>query len=317
MISFRSLSPALLAMLWIPGAVVAQFQIPLPPHASPDRAYHIYSAVCDSVRKNTGRIIATLQTTPRFTRRGSQADSMAVSQSSCSKGEWLDIGQVFGSPEAVREIYGPAGLDVLGDIASTFKSDQLFVQSSIVAGAIGPVYFKASYGQLFGSEEPEDGSVTREELRDRSSNLLRLIQNGGSATARVIVPVLWGGGAASQQAIGAYFNAGVVGPLGESDSLRGTVGVAIEGLASFAIRNVISYDLDADLFFGVRPGFQFVFGPGGIIPEDDSRALPFAQFAGGLRVGGKSLLSVFLTWVPKAYRDFVPDVQLSVQVPQL
>jgi hypothetical protein len=114
-----------------------------------------------------------------------------------------------------------------------------------------------------------------------------------------------------------YFNAGVLGPLGESDSLRATVGLVTEGLISFAIRNVVTSDLDADLFFGVRPGYQYVFGPDGIIPGNDSRGLLFAQFAGGLRVGGESRFGIFLTLVPEDYRAFVPDLQFTVQLPSL
>ena len=316
---------AVIGTLLLSGNAVAQFQIPLPPHATPDQAFHIYSAVCTWERGDTRKALkilgdtATLQTLkalPRYTRRiPGVSDSIEVNQHTCRT--WLPRGGAIGTEDAIRKIYGDSGVNILSDVASTFKSDQLFVQSSIVSGVIGPVYFKASYGQLFSSEESDEPGVSRAELRDRSSNLLRLIQNGGSATARVILPLVWGGGAASQQAAGVYFNAGVLGPLGEADSLRGTVGLVTEALVSFAIRNVGSHELDADLFFGARPGYQFVFGSDGIIPENDSRGLLFAQFAGGLRVGGESRFGIFLTLVPEDYRPFVPDLQFTVELPQL
>jgi hypothetical protein len=324
------LVPAILAGLLLSGTAGAQFQIPLPPHATADQAFHIYSPLCTYIREDTTEALrllrkvnknATMDTVralPRYTVRVAGADTIKldeVDDRSCET--WLPLGGPIGSEDAIRQVYGDSGVDILSDVASTFKSDQLFVQSSIVGGSIGPVYFKASYGQLFSSAESEEPGITQAELRDRSSNLLRLIQNGGSATARVIMPLLWGGGAASQQAAGVYFNAGVLGPLGESDSLRATVGLVTEGLISFAIRNVVTSDLDADLFFGVRPGYQYVFGPDGIIPGNDSRGLLFAQFAGGLRVGGESRFGIFLTLVPEDYRAFVPDLQFTVQLPSL
>jgi hypothetical protein len=319
------LGPAVLGGLLLSGNALAQFQIPMPPHATPDQAFHTYSAVCTWIRGDTARALSllregatidTLEALPRYTLRlPGVSDTIYVTERSCST--WVPRVGPVGSEAAIRQIYGDSGVDILSDVASTFKSDKLFVQSSIVAGAIGPLYFKASYGQFFSSEESEEPGVTSEELRDRSSNLLRLIQNGGSATARAILPLVWGGGAASQQAAGVYFNAGVLGPMGETDSLRATVGLVTEGLISFAVRNVLSYDLDADLFFGVRPGFQYVFGPDGIIPENDSRGLLFAQFAGGLRVGGESRFGIFLTLVPEDYRPYVPDVQFTLELPSL
>ena len=160
-----------------------------------------------------GADINTLKALPRQTIRvPGKSAPIEVNGTTCRT--WLPRGGPIGSQDAIRKIYGDSGgVDVLSDVASTFKSDRLFVQSSIVAGAIGPLYFKASYGQFFGSEESEEPGLTREELRDRSSNLLRLIQNGGSATARVLLPLVWGGGAASQQAVGVYFNAGGLGPM--------------------------------------------------------------------------------------------------------
>jgi hypothetical protein len=297
-----------------------QFQLPLPPHASPDLAFQIHSPVCDSVRADTAGtgIRAELKTNPRHTIRVPGAsDTLPVSVESCAL--WTSPGgsHVFGSEQAIHRIFGGNGVNLLSDAASTFKSDQIFVQTSIVAGGIGPVYFKASYGQLFSSEDSDDPDVTREELQDRASNVLRLIQNGGSAAARAIMPILWGGGSASQQAVGAYVNAGVVGPMGETDSLRATVGLTAEGQISFAVRNLASYEVDADLYFGVRPGIQYVIGPDGIIPESGTRALPYAQFAGGLRVGNEPLIGIFLTLVPKDFRPYVPDLQFTLQLPKL
>ena len=321
----REIGGALLCCLVLPIPVSAQFQMPLPPHATPDIAFHIYSPACTLERGDTSRALemlgdtvtrAQLDSLPRYTVRiPGTSDTIQVNGETCRT--WLRKGATIGTEAAVRQVFGGAGLDVLGDLASTFKSDQIFVQSSIVSGAIGPVYFKASYGQLFSSEESEEPGVSREELQDRSSNVLRLIQKGGSATGRAIVPLLWGGGAASQQSAGAYVNVGAVGPLGETDSLRATVGLVAEGLVSFAVRNLVSYDLDADLFLGVRPGYQHVFGHDRIIPESGSRGLPFLQLAGGLRIGGQTRFGVFLTAVPKDFRPYVPDLQFTVAVPNL
>jgi len=222
----RSIVGLACALALAPISIAApQFQMPLPPHASPDLAFQIYSPVCDSVRHDLGGIRAELKSKPRFTVRVPGAsDTLPVSVESCSTWSSVAGKKVLGSEAAIHRIFGGTGVNLLSDAASTFKSDQIFVQTSIVAGGIGPVYFKASYGQLFSSEESDDPSVTREELQDRASSVLRLIQNGGSAAARVIAPIVWGGGAVSQQAVGAYFNAGVVGPLSETDSLRATIG---------------------------------------------------------------------------------------------
>jgi hypothetical protein len=99
--------------------------------------------------------------------------------------------------------------------------------------------------------------------------------------------------------------------------LRATLGLTGEGLISFAVRNLASYELDADLYFGVRPGVQYVFGPDGIIPESGTRALLFTQFAGGLRVGNDPLVGIFVTLVPKKFRPYVPDLQFTLQLPKI
>lgn len=320
-----------------PAILAAQFQMPLPPHLSADSAYHIQHPFCVAVRKRLrwqadsakaaradsakAAPADSAKVAPAdsagFTRRLDSSDSIKVTKESCRSGHWLTVVDVFRQgDEVVRKIYGGDGVDVFTDFAATFKSDRVFLQSSIVSGMIGPVFFKASYGQFFSGAEPDEPGVTRDELRDVTGNLLRLIQNGGSAAGRAILPLIWGGGTATQQAAAIYFNAGATGPLGNTDSLQGTIGLAAEGMATFAIRNVASYELDADLFLGVRPGFQQVFGRQSLLPNTSHHTLPFVQFAGGLRVGGEPRLAALFTLVPQRYRTFVPDFQVSLQVPR-
>jgi hypothetical protein len=302
----------------VPGAQ-AQFQIPLPQHVTPDVAFHIYSLVCDSVR--AGDLdSAALATEARFTTRIASTDSIRVTMTSC-RNHWVTAADAFRGVgrgnQAVRTIYGDSGINVLSNLAGSFKSDRMFVQTGVFGGVIGPLYVNASYGQFFSSQESTEPGVTRQELRDRTGNLLRLVQNGGSATIRGILPLVWGGGAASQQAADLYLNVGATGPLGNTDSLRATVGLVIEGLATLAVRNITTFDIDADLFLGVRPGIQVVTGHDGIIPESSSKTLPFVQVAGGLRIGGQPRLSVLLTAVPKRYSLYVPDVQFLFELPRL
>ena len=310
-----------LAGLLAPGAgAAAQFQMPLPRHVTSDQAFHIYSSVCDSVRAGQLDSLA-LENQPRFTKRLTAAgDSVRVTTTSC-RNHWLTAADAFRGVgkgnAAVRTIFGDSGVNVLSNLAGTFKSDRMYVQTGLVGGVIGPLYFNASYGQFFSSEESAEPGVTRDELRDRTGTLLRLIQNGGSATIRGVLPLVWGGGAASQQGADVYLNVGAVGPLGSTDSLRATAGIVFEGMATVAVRNITSYDIDADLFAGVRPGVQFVFGHDDIVPGSDSKVLPFLQLAGGIRIGGQPRVSVLLTAVPKRYSLYVPDVQLSFELPRL
>jgi hypothetical protein len=310
----------LVAVLVTPaGRVSAQFQIPLPRHVSADTAFQIYSDICDSVRAKTLDSLS-LEAVPRFTTRLAGGTPIRVTPSSC-RNHWLTAADAFHGVgkgnKAVRTIYGDSGVNVLSNLAGTFKSDRVYVQTGLVAGVIGPLYFNASYGQFFSSQESTTEGVTRQELRDRTGNLLRLIQNGGSATLRGVLPLVWGGGAASQQAADVYLNLGATGPIGETDSLRATAGLVLEGLATIAVRNVTSSEIDADLFFGVRPGAQVVFGHDGIVPGTDSKVLPFLQVAAGLRIGGQPRVSVLLTAVPKRYDLYVPDVQFSFELPRL
>jgi hypothetical protein len=293
------------------AVAAAQFHIPLPPHVSADSAYHIYSDECGAARQGT------IPSPTIYTHRLNSPDSIAVTAQSCKLSHWLTVRDVFRGDKAVRQIYGGEGIQVLNDFAGTFKRDRVFLQSSIVRGTIGPVFFDASYAQFFSSQDSDDPNVPREELRDVTGNLLRLIQNGGSAAGRVVLPLLWGGGGASQQAAGMYFNLGVTGPLGNSDSVQATLGTALDLLATFAIRNVASYDVDADLFLGVRPGVQVVLGEQSLLPDRNKKTIAFLQFAGGLRVGGESRLSALFTLVPSRFKPFVPDFQLNLQVPKL
>jgi hypothetical protein len=148
----------------------AQFQIPLPRHVSSDIAYHIYSAVCDSVRAGTLDSLALAQT-PRFTKRiSSSKDSVPVTTTSCLN-HWLTAADAFRGVargnNAVRAIYGDSGINVLANLAGSFKSDRMYVQTAVFGGVIGPLYVNASYGQFFSSQESTEPGITRQELRYR------------------------------------------------------------------------------------------------------------------------------------------------------
>ncbi len=303
----------------LPAPVAGQFQMPLPPQLSGPLTCAIkikeQGPSANTCETDSSKAIAAgwVHDPPQFPYRLYLVRGPSIfcrSKPNTDQGKPKDD---HCSDATIRRLYGNKNLDLFSSFASSATKSKIYLASSVLSGLIGRVHFDFSFSQVVVANDTGTTALTRKEVQGATSNIMRLVNNGGSATARILIPLLAGGGSNSQSGIGIYVNGGVVGPLNESDSLLGTVGGAVDALTAFAIRSPTSYSLLAELFLGARAGYQYVGGTDPIVPTLPDRSMPFLQLAAGVREGKIARLSVLYTLVRSPYREFMPRFQVSVQ----
>jgi hypothetical protein len=289
------------------GTVHAQFQVPLPAPMDQEQVCRIKAA--NERRLAEAESLSIRDDYEVCTIKVKTADLTEPTH------EWIMRGRpsVFRSDSSIRALYSNKSLQVFSAFFSTVSENRAYLASSVLGGIMGRMHFDLSYAQVVTTGEDRPAGESPEEVRDATSAVMRLVQNGGSATARMLVPFLAGGGTTSKSAAGVYLNGGVIGPLGEADSLRGTAGLALDILTTHAIRKPEDYSLIGDVFVGFRAGFQTVWEDRGIISTVDDKTLTFLQAAIGVRMGDRTLASVLYTLVEDKFKPYAPEFQVSIQ----
>jgi len=292
----------------------AQFQMPLPPALGRDTtcAIKIVKAYQDQTTRDSLGIgdrcrigIDSLRLDTLLTRL--YQDRLKMRQWAI-RGPSVMLGDI-----ELRKLYGNDAISFFSSFAGLLGEETMYLSSSVLAGIIGRFHFDFSFAQVVSSQDTGTSALTRAEFRDATSRVMRLVNNGGSGTARMLVPLFAGGGTVTQRAAAVYVNAGVLGPLSRSDSLTGTFGVAADLLTTYAIRDPNSYALVGDIMLGLRTGYQYVSERWAIAPNQRGQSLAFLQVAAGVRGGGFTRLAVLYTLINGPFQDFMPALQVSVQ----
>lgn len=303
--------PALSLVLLVPASLGAQFHIPLTPALSPDTvcAIKLREATRDVADGRKWQVASQDQCVaaqgPDSVRRIFDADPPR--RRTIIRGPTL-----FSDDGGIRGLYGMKSLRFLGGFASTLTDDNAYLSTDVLSGILGRIHFDLTLAQVVSTgEDGGESAVQRDETRNATSNVMRLLGNGGSATIWLMMPVLATSGTFAQTTVATYAHGGALGPLGRSSDLVPDGGLGVEALTSMAIRHPASYDLQGELLVGARAGVDWVDGE--IAPAaSDRRSLPFLQATLGIRRGSSTLLSVLYTVVPSAHRDFVPRLQFMV-----
>jgi hypothetical protein len=228
-----------------------------------------------------------------------------------------------GSPTAAD---GAAGLSLFSRLSSGFTSDRAYVQTSALSGMVGRQLFEVTYAQVVAAGEGAATVAERQQLRDNTSTVIRLVQNGGAATARLLVPiggcrdvdVAGGTMGTGYQLLGGTVRLNLVlsgAALGRSsetdgDDQRGAVGSQLEALGTWGVRGFSGSNAGL-IALGVRGGTHFVAN-GRIVPEVASRWMPVYQAVFLVRAAEAIGFGVTATAVPRGFREFVPRANFVV-----
>jgi hypothetical protein len=209
----------------------------------------------------------------------------------------------------------PEGLSLFSRLSSGFTTDRAYIASAVVSGYVGRQLFEVTYAQVVASGDADDPTA-RKQIRDNVSTVTRLVQNGGAATARLLVPFTRPEGrrfgAGTLQVYG-NLSGGAVGRSSEAagDDQRGAVGTILEALATWRVQDRPDGAPVATVHFGVRGGTHYVAN-GRILDDVRSRWLPLGQAVFMVRQNNTVGFGVTATAVRKAYRPFVPRAHFVV-----
>lgn len=285
----------------------AQFQVPLAPAWSADR-------VCAVKMKERD------EWTDRCAKTASD-DTVALIRA--ASGDYQHLYYVKGlrylmrDDSVIRALYSDGKVQVLGGFTTAVSETLAYVSSDLVSGIYGRVHFDLSLAEVVAASDTGTTVATRKQLSDGVANVMRLVNNAGTVTARIVVPMIVGGGTLSQHSVGIVFSGGAIGPLGHKDSLVVNAGAVLEATTTASIRDPVSYSMNAELVLGVRLGINYLFRSDRIASTTTGQSLPFLQLAAGVRQNSKIRFGLLLTLVPHQYQVFMPKFQITIQTSAL
>ncbi|HEX5832136.1 MAG TPA: hypothetical protein VFY16_14230 [Gemmatimonadaceae bacterium] len=208
-----------------------------------------------------------------------------------------------------------AGLRLFGRLSTGFTSDRAYIATSVVSGFIGNKLFEVTYARVVSAEDG-DTPDQRALIRDRVSTVTRLVQNGGAATARLMVPILPVDGVGSgngRYQLQAHFDGGAVGRPSDDagDDDRGALGMGLEALATWRVQDRPAGAPVATVHLGLRGAVHQVFN-GRILDDVGRRTLPVGQAVFIVRQNNTIAFGVTATMVPSAFRPYVPRTYFLV-----
>ncbi|MGH7460075.1 MAG: hypothetical protein ACREMA_03480 [Longimicrobiales bacterium] len=190
----------------------------------------------------------------------------------------------------VVQLYGEAGdLRLLSKFAANVREDQIFVLTDVISGVVGIFPFAISSASIV----TKDDSASVPGL---TSELTRLMNNGGSIAARLGAPLFASIGTNVRTAFSLYTQGGLLGDLSQTDSLNASGAFVLEGIGGFAIRKPDGHaEYLGDVLIGARLARAWRDAPFGPAPID-MKSFGYMQLVVGLTQGeGRLGVSVLIT----------------------
>jgi hypothetical protein len=210
----------------------------------------------------------------------------------------------------VKSATGADGLRLFGSFAANVSDKEAYVLTDIISGLAGTMMFAINYAAVVVKDEAESQSE-RQSIESQKSNIIRMINNGGTLSGRFQFPVYARSGPTFQTSSSLYSTMGLIGPIGNTDSLRFASSVVAEVMTGLSIRDPgQTAGLLGELIAGARIGYAF--SEKELLSDTDDRGFPFAQLAIGLRQSGKVNLSALVTWpMEQKYQPFSPKLVVN------
>lgn len=210
---------------------------------------------------------------------------------------------------AVRSYLGSfadsGGTRIFGQFAANVSDNEAFVLTDVISGVAGRALFGIAYSAVV--VKADTGSIAkRDTIETDKARLIRMVNAGGTVTARFAFPMHARQGPTFRHASTAVFNVGLVGPLGRSDSLAASGSMALEYVSALSIRDITERASQlGDLYLAVRVGPAISERP--ILLGSGHKSFLFGQLGIGLRQGNSVGLSALLTWLNRPeMREITP-----------
>jgi hypothetical protein len=196
-------------------------------------------------------------------------------------------------------------LAVLNQFAANVSNKTAYVTTDVISGSTLGTLFSIQYAAVV-VKDSNQVPDRRHAVEDNTATTMRMINNGGTVTARILYPFWSNGGTNIQQAFSMYGQVGVVGPTGNTDSLRLSGSAVLELMNGIAIRSLGGADVNGELIIGLRGGLAA--SEHEFIPGTGDHWLPFGQLGIGLRQSGTLGLSLLYTLVgnKSVFRPYYP-----------
>lgn len=153
-----------------------------------------------------------------------------------------------------------AGIRAIGRFAANIRNDQIFVTTDIIDGAIGPVPF----GIASAAVVTQSDSVGGQEIEGLTSDLTRLVYNGGTLALRLTLPFVL----ATWTDVGALaslgLQAGLLGDLSEPDALAASFTSSLDANLRFRVLSLVDDSPVGSILVPLRVGWAYSendFGP--------------------------------------------------------
>jgi hypothetical protein len=203
------------------------------------------------------------------------------------------------------------GLSLFSRFAANVSDDEAYVTSDLISGLVDRVMFAVNYAAVVVRDETATSETEQRVIESQKANVLRMINNGGTLTGRVQVPMHATTGPTFQHASSIYLTAGAIGPAGNVDSLNFSGSLVMEAVTGFAVRQFTqSADELGQVVAAARVGYAF--SESELLVDSDDKGFGFAQLALGLVQKGAMSLSVLITWsLEDRYDPFTPKLVVN------
>ena len=203
---------------------------------------------------------------------------------------------------------GPDGTALFSRFAANVSDDEAYVTTDIISGLAGRVMFGITYAAVVVKDETGNTDVEQRAIESQKANIIRMINNGGTVSARLQLPLFAVSGPTGQTASSVYSTMGLVGPTGNTDSLRFATTIVGELVTARSIRDFgLSSAVLGEVILGGR--FGYALSEAELIRGTGDKGFPFAQFVFGLLQNDKISLSLLYTHAfEERYRGFAPKL---------
>lgn len=203
---------------------------------------------------------------------------------------------------------GPDGLALFSRFAANVSDKEAYVTTDIITGLAGRVLFGINYAAVVVKDESGSTEAEQRAIESQEATIIRMINNGGTMTARLQFPMFAVSGPTGQTASSVYSTMGLVGPTGNTDSLRFAGSLVGELVTARSIRAFgEAAEILGQVILGGRIGYAF--SEAELLSGTRDKGFPFAQFVFGLLQNDKISLSLLYTYAfEQRYRGFAPKL---------
>jgi hypothetical protein len=213
--------------------------------------------------------------------------------------------------EYLEETADSGGVSVFSRFAANISDKEAYVTSDIISGLTGRFIFAINYAAVVVKDDSAATASERRLIESQKANVMRMINNGGTLTMRAQLPVWAVRSPIQQSAASVYASVGLVGPTGNTDSLRASGSAVAEFATTRSIRSIgAAADLLGELLLAGRLGYAI--SEEELLTATGDKGFGYFQFAIGLLQNNKISLSALYTLpFEDRYKPFTPKLTVN------